>query len=282
MTEDARKGETIAAQAGHFIDAASGALTPPWQPSVTFARDADYAPLNPVYAYGRDDNPTTAAAESVLAALEGAEAALLFASGLAAAGAVFETLGPGARIVAPRIMYWGTLARLAQLAESKGITLALFDASRAGALEAAVGAAETALIWIETPCNPTWEVIDIAAAAAIARHFEHHEKLQAVLYPGLPAHSGYAIAARQMEGGFGGMFSVLAAGGREAALGAMARTEIFIRATSLGGVESLVEHRATVEGPNSNVPGNLLRFSVGTEDIAELIGDVEHMLAGVP
>ena len=138
MMDRARKGETTAAQAGHFIDAASGALTPPWQPSVTFARDANYAPPNPAYAYGRGDNPATSAAEGVLAALEGAEAALLFASGLAVANAVFETLEPCARVAAPRIMYWRALLRLAQLARGKGITVALFDAARADALEEAV------------------------------------------------------------------------------------------------------------------------------------------------
>ena len=106
--EGDRKGETIAAQAGHFIDAASGALTPHWQPSVTFARDADYALPDPAYNYGRGGNPPVSAAGNVLASLEGAEAALLFASGLAAANALFETLAPGDRVVVARVMYWGT------------------------------------------------------------------------------------------------------------------------------------------------------------------------------
>ena len=117
-------------------------------------------------------------------------------------------------------------------------------------------------------------------ALAIARHFEGHDKLDAVLYPGLASHPGHAIAARQMTGGFGGMLSVLVTGGREAAIAAASRADIFLRATSLGGVESLVEHRATIEGPGSHVPENLLRLSVGIEDVGELIADLEQMLSG--
>ncbi|MFP6690073.1 MAG: PLP-dependent transferase, partial [Alphaproteobacteria bacterium] len=167
-TTAARRGETIAAQAGHFIDPASGAVTPPIQPSVTFARDADYALIDPDFNYGRANNPTTATAEALLASLEGAEAALLFASGLAAASALFATLPQGARVVAPRVMYQGTLSRIKQMAETGQIEYALFDATEAGALEQTVGTAETALVWIESPCNPTWDVIDIAAAACTA------------------------------------------------------------------------------------------------------------------
>ncbi|MFP6688825.1 MAG: PLP-dependent transferase, partial [Alphaproteobacteria bacterium] len=118
------------------------------------------------------------------------------------------------------------------------------------------------------------------SARAIARHFEGHKKLDAVLYPGLASHPGHAIAARQMTGGFGGMLSLLVTGGREAAVRTASRAEIFLPATSLGGVESLVEHRATIEGPESDVPENLLRLSVGIEDVGELIADLEHMLSG--
>ena len=118
------------------------------------------------------------------------------------------------------------------------------------------------------------------SAPAIAHHFEGHEKLDALLYPGLASHPGHAIAARQMTGGFGGILSVLVAGGRAAAIRAVSRAEILLRATSLGGVESLVEHRATIEGPESHVPENLLRLSIGIEDVRELIGDLEQMLSG--
>src|SRR5437868_4532098 len=82
-------------------------------------------------------------------------------------------------------------------------------------------------------------------------------------YPGLPTHGGHDIAARQMQGGFGGMLSIRVRGGAEAAIAAAARIELWKRATSLGGVESLLEHRASVEGRGSPVPPDLLRLSVG-------------------
>src|SRR5262249_34678415 len=93
-----------------------------------------------------------------------------------------------------------------------------------------------------------------ASAAAIAAHFERHPKLRSVLYPGLASSPGHAVAARQMSGGFGGMLSIRLAGGRAAALETAARLKLWTRATSLGGVEILVEHRATIEGAHSLVP----------------------------
>src|SRR5690242_13910060 len=99
------------------------------------------------------------------------------------------------------------------------------------------------------------------------------------MYPGLPRHVGHAIAARQMTGGFGGMLSVCVRGGAEAAIAVAARVEIWKRATSLGGVESLIEHRASIEGANSRAPPDLLRLSVGLEDPGDLIADLECALA---
>ena len=118
-----------------------------------------------------------------------------------------------------------------------------------------------------------------ANALAIARHFENHPRLEAVLYPGLESHPGHTIAARQMKGGFGAMLSLLIAGDADDARRVATRTRLFVPATSLGGVESLIEHRATVEGPNSIVPANLLRISVGIERVDELIADLEQALA---
>lgn len=118
-------------------------------------------------------------------------------------------------------------------------------------------------------------------ALAIARHFEGHEKVQTVLYPGLASHPGYSIASRQMQGGFGGMLSLLIKGGEGAAKDVARFTEVFFPATSLGGVESLIEHRKTVEGPHSLVAPNLLRLSVGIEDVDDLIEDLEQALARV-
>jgi cystathionine gamma-synthase len=116
-------------------------------------------------------------------------------------------------------------------------------------------------------------------ALAIARHFEGHPKLVAVLYPGLASHPGHGIAQRQMSGGFGGMLSLRLRGGAETALGVAKAVRLFVRATSLGGVESLIEHRASIEGPDSPVPPDLLRLSIGIEDAGDLIADLEQALA---
>jgi len=118
-----------------------------------------------------------------------------------------------------------------------------------------------------------------ASAATIAARFERHPKLRSVLYPGLSSSPGHAVAARQMTGGFGGMLSIRLAGGRAAAIETAARVKLWTRATSLGGVESLIEHRASIEGPHSPVPDDLLRLSVGIEEVEDLIADLEQALA---
>jgi len=117
------------------------------------------------------------------------------------------------------------------------------------------------------------------SAQRIAEHLSGHPGLEAVLYPGLASFRGHAVAARQMQGGFGGMLSLRARGGAPGALRFVGRLGIWKRATSLGGVESLVEHRASVEGPESATPSDLLRMSVGLEDTADLIADIEQALA---
>lgn len=372
---------SLAAQAGHFIDPATGAITPPVHPSTTFARDANYAPIGKT-TYSRYHNPTYEQVERVAAELDEGAEALVFAAGMAAIAALFETVNTGQHMVAPTIMYHGAQDWLRRISEKRGIALSLFDAADPGALERAIRPGETAIVWIETPVNPTWDVIDIAAAAAaahaagailavdatvstpvttrpldlgadlvfhsgtkylnghsdvtagvlvtrqadarwqeirlvrglmggvlgpfeawlllrglrtlfvrferasanalqIARHFEGHGKLEAVLYPGLESHPGHAIAKRQMTAGYSGMLSLLVKGDAEDAKGVATRTALFVPATSLGGVESLIEHRATIEGPRSQVPPNLLRLSIGIEDARDLIADLEQALAAV-
>src|SRR5215472_5150152 len=111
----------------------------------------------------------------------------------------------------------------------------------------------------------------------IARCLREHPRVETVHYPGLPDHPGYEIAARQMSA-FGGMLSFQVNGGREAAMAIAAKCRLFIRATSLGGAHSLIEHRASVEGPNSKTPQNLLRLSVGLEHPDDLIADLQQAL----
>ena len=379
MTDTRRSLDTLLAQGGHFIDPETGAIVPPIHPSTTYARDERYELIG--YGYSRSGNPTCTRVEAVLAELEGAEDALVFASGLAGVSTFFDTVRTGERVVAPRVMYHGAADWLRRLEDRRGIELAFFDPAAPGGLEDAVGAGKTAVVWIEASVNPTWDVIDVRAAAeiahaagavlgvdatatpavtlraldlgadvvfhsgtkylaghsdltagvlatrtaderwadvklartlmgcvlgafeswlllrgmrtlhvryerqaanamAIARHFEGHPKIDAVLYPGLGSHPGHAVAKRQMTNGFGAMLSLLVAGDAQAAKRVATRTRLFVPATSLGGVESLIEHRATVEGPHSVVPENLLRVSVGIESSDELIADLEQALSG--
>jgi cystathionine gamma-synthase len=371
--------ETISAQALHHIDSMTGALSPAIHPSSTYVRDENYQLINARHSYGRDENPGYVIAEKVLAELEGAPAALLFSSGMAAAMAVVQSLKPGDHIVAPKIMYWGLRNWLTQFCGHWGLGLDLFDTADPDALANSVRQGRTKLVWIETPCNPTWDVIDIAAASeiahgvgawlavdstvptpvltqpikhgadivmhsatkylnghcdviagalatakedelwervcevrthagailgsfeawllqrgmrtlflrvrkacesalALAEHFEGHANIEAVIYPGLPSHKGHEIARRQMDGGFGGMMSIQVKGGAEAALNVAKRCKVFTRATSLGGVESLIEHRYTIEGENSPIPKDWLRLSIGIESVDDLIADLEQAL----
>ena len=121
-----------------------------------------------------------------------------------------------------------------------------------------------------------------ASAQKLAEHFSQHPLVEAVLYPGLPGNDGHAVAARQMCGGFGGMLSVRVKGGRgsgeQAAIATAAHVELWKRATSLGGTESLIEHRASIEGVGTPAPPDLLRLSAGIEHVDDLIEDLEQAL----
>ncbi len=368
--------DTVLAQAGHYVDPHTGAVTPPIHTSSTYARNADYEPTEPGLTYSRDGNPTFTQAEKVIAELELGRDAMLFASGLAAATAAFRFLSPGDHVVAPMQMYHGLRDWMNRFCPQYGIQIGWFDAADPAALHAALLPGRTRLVWIETPANPTWIVTDIAAAAQaahdagarlavdstvatplltrplelgadlvfhsatkylnghsdvvagalvcreqdewwdsirfarkhdgavlgpfeawllqrgmrtmhvrvrqavraadiIARHFSSHPRIETVLYPGLEDFPGHEIAKRQMHGGYGAMLSVLVKGDADLARRICAATRIWIPGTSLGGVESLIEHRATVEGPTSPVPPNLIRLSVGIEQVDELVDDLE-------
>jgi len=373
-----RAPQTLAAQALGHVDPRTGALVPAIHPSTTFQRDADGG-YSTGRGYIRPHNPTCDEPAQLLSALEGGADCLLFASGMAAATAVFQSLLPGDHVLVCRVMYWALRKWLIDFALPWGLQVEFVDAVNAQAVAAAVRPGRTRLIWIETPANPTWEVTDIAAIAAIARgagarlavdatvatpvltrplalgadlvvhsatkylnghsdvlagavvcraqdafwqrlrawhrdggavlgsfdawlllrgmrtlylrvrhasaaalviarRLDGHPALLQVLYPGLQSHPGHGIARRQMDGGFGGMLSIRVRGGEAAAMAVAAQVQVFKRATSLGGVESLIEHRASIEGPATPVPADLLRLSIGLEAVEDLIADLEQAL----
>lgn len=117
-----------------------------------------------------------------------------------------------------------------------------------------------------------------ANALKIATFLSSHPKIEAALYPGLPSHPGHDIAKKQMRGGFGGLMSFLVNGGRAEALKVASQLRLIRRATSLGGVESTIEHRESVEPPEHGTPANLLRFSCGIEHADDLIADLRQAL----
>ena len=114
-------------------------------------------------------------------------------------------------------------------------------------------------------------------ALRVATFLQQHQKVEAVPYPGLAGHPGHEVAARQMQA-FGGMLSFQVKGGQDAAMAVAAKVRLFTRATSLGGTESLIEHRASIEGPETRTPVNLLRLSIGLENADDLIEDLAQAL----
>lgn len=371
------KIETLAVHAGRQIDTATAAVSPPIHLSTTYQRDADggYARS---FSYTRPDNPTRHSLEACIAALEGGAEAVCFASGSAATHAVFSLLRPGDHVIAPRECYHGTRQQLREIVSGWGVRVDFVDPTQSLAELDAHLTPATRLIWIETPCNPTVRVTDIAAVAErartrgallvvdntfatpivqrplelgadlvmhsstkyfgghsdvmggavvarersdacerirnyqgvagavpspfdcwlirrslatlplrvrtqcanaleVAEYLRRHPRVERVFYPGLADDPGHAVAARQMRG-FGAVVAVCVRGGAAEALAVAARTRVFIRATSLGGVESLIEHRASVEGPDTPTPQNLLRLSIGIENGQDLIADLEQAL----
>ena len=369
--------ETKAIHAGGHLDPETGALAPPIHLSTTFGRTADDGQPVHGYSYVRDGNPTQSRLEEALAAIESAEAALAFASGMSAAAAVLQCLPAGGHVLLPEDGYyalrttasdffprWGIAADFIALHDVDAVRRATRDNTRA--------------IWCESPSNPLMRIADIAALAKLAHdarallivdntfatpalqrpievgadivlhsttkylgghsdvqggslafrsrddlftrvehartitggvaspfnswlvlrgirslaarmrvHCENaralaamlasHRNIEQVNYPGLSTHPGHEIAKRQMSD-FGGMLSFRVRGGREAALAVTARVRVFTRATSLGAVESLIEHRASSEGPGSRTPENLLRVSVGLEHAQDLLDDLAQAI----
>jgi cystathionine gamma-synthase len=158
---------TAAAQALGWVDETTKAITPPIHPTTTFVRDADNA-YRAGFSYARAGNPTYVQPEALLTELEGGEASLVFASGMAAATAVFLALRPGDHVVAPNVMYWALRTWLRSSAAELGLVVDFVDMSNLDALAAAVRPGKTKLVWLETPGNPTWAITDIAQAAGLA------------------------------------------------------------------------------------------------------------------
>ena len=130
LSESGRSIETLLAQGGHYVDPATGTIVPPIHPSTTYARDERYELIG--YGYSRSGNPTCTQVEDMLARLEGAEDALVFASGLAGVATFFDTVPGGGHVVAPRVMYHGAADWLRRLAGCRGIGVTFFDAAPGG------------------------------------------------------------------------------------------------------------------------------------------------------
>lgn len=373
------KPSTLAAHALGWCNPQTHGIVPPIDTSVPYERSPDGG-YPGGRTYTRDHNPTYEPAEALLARLEGGAAALLFASGMAAATTVLETLAVGSHVVAPHDMYWTIRVWLQECAANDRLSLDLVPTGNLDALRTAVRPGVTRVVWVETPSNPTCAVTDIAGAAEIAhaagaavvvdgtvatpvlcqplalgadlvvhsatkqlnghsdvlagalvtRHDDEmwrrivhdrayrgavlgpfeawlllrgmrtlflrvmkassnaqrvaemlaaHHRVHEVLYPGLPGHPGHEVAARQMSGGYGPMVS-FRVGSAEEARRVSGALGLFRNATSLGGVESLAEHRAPVEGPGTPVAPDLIRLSLGIEDVDDLIQDLAQALGG--
>jgi cystathionine gamma-synthase len=372
------KLETLAVHAGRAVDAGTGAVTPSITLSTTFERAADGSyPHDHVYT--RSSNPNRQALETALAALEGGELALAFASGQAAVAAVLQSLAAGDHVLLADDLYHGTRHLVKEVLARWGLQVNFVDMRDFAAVEKQLRP-NTRLLWAETPSNPRLNIVDIARLADIAhaggalfavdntwatpiwqrplelgadvvmhsttKYFGGHsdvlggclvlknaesdlaQKLQSIQklsgavpspfdcwlllrslptmplrvraqsataaqvaaflhqhprvavthYPGLPSHPNHEVAARQMCGGFGAMISIEVKGGAAEAMAVAAKVQLFTRATSLGGIESLIEHRASVEGPDTPTPPNLLRISIGLEHVDDLIADLAQAL----
>jgi cystathionine gamma-synthase len=367
--------ETIVAHAAE-PDPETGAVAPPIHLATTFTREADLA-LTGDFQYAREGGPTHALLEEALARLDGGQAALVFASGMAAGLAILQGLESGDRVILPDDAYYGFRVAARDFLARWGIATDVVDMGDLSNLARALER-PARVVFLETPSNPLLKIVDLSGAIALAReagalvvadntfatpalqrplglgadvtlqastkylgghsdvmggalvfarrdalferveHARHilgavaspfaswlvlrglrtlavrverqsanamavasalsgHPKVGAVHYPGLASHAGHAIAARQMSA-FGGMLSFRARGGREEAMAVVSRARLFIRATSLGGVESLIEHRATSEGAGSTAPPDLIRLSIGIEHPDDLIADLEQAL----
>jgi cystathionine gamma-lyase len=373
---------TRAIHAGQDADPATGATVVPIYATSTYTQAAPGEHKG--YEYSRSSNPTRTALETCLAALEGGERGLAFASGLAATTAVLSVLRPGDEVVAAADLYGGTYRLLERVFKPWGLAARYTDDPSPAGFARLITPA-TKLVWIETPTNPLLQLLDVSAIAALAhkagallavdntfaspylqqplalgadlvvhsttkylgghsdvvggavvgrrellqpiafyqnaaggvpgpfdafltlrglktlavrmeRHCANARQLapwlaeqpqvERVYYPGLPSHPGHDLAKRQMRD-FGGMISIRLKGGMQGARRFLTRTKLFSLAESLGGVESLVCHPATMT--HASIPADLrqargvddglVRLSVGIEDADDLQEDLRGALA---
>jgi cystathionine gamma-lyase len=384
VSNDREKGfATRAIHVGQEPDRTTGATIVPIYQTSTYTQEAPGR--NKGYEYSRTGNPTRAALEECVAALEGAEHGLAFASGLAATTAVMSLLSPGDHVVAGDDLYGGSYRLFDKvLQKSNGLDFTFVDTTDPGSVEAALRP-ETKLLWVETPTNPMLTLSDVALlsgmaqergatvavdntfaspyfqqplalgadivvhsttkymgghsdvvggavmtsneefyegikfyqnaagavpgafdawivlrglktlavrmrqheenALTVARFLQDHPQVATVSYPGLPDHPQHELAKRQMSG-FSGMVSFTLKGGAEAAYAAVQKTEVFHFAESLGGVESLITHPASMthaaipkdQREARGVTDGLLRLSVGIEDADDLVADLERAI----
>jgi len=373
---------TKAIHAGIEPDPATGAIMTPVYLTSTYAQSAPGQHKG--YEYSRSDHPTRAALERNLAALEGVEYGLAFASGLAAENTVLNLLKAGDHVLATRDLYGGTYRLFEQVWAKLGIEFSYADGEDIDALRRAFRP-NTRLLWIETPSNPMLSIVDLQAACdlahahgalaivdntfatpylqrpfefgadivvhsttkylgghsdvvggalcvrdrslyeqlkfyqnavgavpgpldcflvlrgiktlalrmrqhcenarRIAEYLANHPEVKQVRYPGLPSHPGHELARRQMSD-FGGIVTMELKGGVERAMRFLSSTRLFTLAESLGGVESLMCHPATMthasippeERARIGITDALIRLSVGIEDVDDLIEDLEQAI----
>ncbi|MSU79399.1 MAG: cystathionine gamma-synthase [Gemmataceae bacterium] len=383
MTSTTHGFSTQAIHAGQDADPTTGATVVPIYATSTYTQAAPGQHKG--YEYSRTGNPTRAALETCLAALEGGERGLAFASGLAATHAVLAQLKPGDEVAAAADLYGGTFRILERVFKPWGLVARYTDDPSPDGFHKII-TPKTKLVWIETPTNPLLQIIDIAAIAELAhkagavlavdntfaspylqqpiklgadlvvhsttkylgghsdvvggavigrkdlmaqiafyqnaaggvpgpfdswlvmrgiktlavrmdRHCANasqladwlakHPTVSRVYFPGLASHPGHELAKKQMRN-FGGMISISIKGGKDAALKFLTRTKLFSLAESLGGVESLVCHPATMTHASipldirlaRGIDDGLVRLSVGIEDVADLREDLERALEG--
>ena len=383
---ETRSFATRAVHAGQRPDPSSGAIMTPIYQTSTYAQSAPGEHRG--HEYARVTNPTRDALEGNLAALENADHAVCFGSGVAGIDAICKSLDPGDHVVSTNDLYGGTYRLFTETFERFGLEFSFVDLSDRSAVESALRP-ETQLLWIETPTNPLLRVYDVAAlselahergvdvavdntfaspylqkpldlgadlvlhsttkylgghsdliggavctsdetwhermrfqlksagavagpqdcflvlrgtktlhlrmeahcenAAAVAELLDEHPAVAKTYYPGLPDHENHELAARQMDG-FGGMVSFTLEDDRmETARTVLSGTEVFALAESLGGVESLIGHPASMthasipaeERREIGITDSLIRLSVGIEDQDDLVEDLEGALDSV-